>query len=1525
MKTSYYPQLLGQSDKVIMQSVHNRKEMEEYIEFMSERAQIEEQYCKSLQKLLTNLQRSNVSKFRDALQNQLKNKIDIISNFTEVIKTEIIQYCKELINNQNNLSRRVIDDLRVLDWDLQDRQDDLMNAKLDYKIARREAEQSQIIDIIYEYSREITEEKLQKQQQKTIGLLQESQRLEKEYHMMNLQYNEFMDVYNIKAENFFQQLSGQELERNLVVKETLMKLLMFEIQISKQNQHDSEKINESVRSYNIQDSLDRFIATNTRLQEVPISQEFQQYKTFLTQSLDNITNKQYSSNQLNIKSRYDQFLQLYDDIKDLDDFQLPAENPGEHDIAIIFKIIQWHLKQIWDGKDSQYEAYVLNLISVNQINRLLWVQALETVATKKNYQLQKTEQFEQLSKNIWQFLQVCGKSLDATPVRRLMVLSSIIYIQENQKRYFLANNLKEQKILFAGDFIEACIVESIYDALLEDIPAGLDDDDTIIKQKQHIYTQLQTVCFLLLRYNPKTIMRIYAENYLRLNEIIGDAYQRLFKEKDYEFTYKSRIVVTTQTSDNPLRPDRPKVQVQRGRKQNIQIKTKGNYVDPLSRTQQQPIKNDPLARPNPTNNPLARPQTIDPLARQQKPKQQEQEQPSKSVDQRLIIQQDTDAKQVETEEKKKMKSELSIYWNEIREDYVKVFKIKEYNLDQNITNPFGNQVQGLNVHDGQPRSAYSGDNKIEYQQQANRQGQLKQILQRAYVQKLLDIRRDLRKHWLNQDKVASLQLAIQSCKLLIDNEKPLFAPIKYIHVIDVLETFGKFVVERLLKLSYPNYTDQKISELSLQQVVGSNISEIASEIGRNWLIKIGSIRELIPRLYIEATLLKVHFFIDHTQIKPIFYRLIKNVRAIGDYINAMYFATYLFRIGAELFSGEKDYLLTTLRDFFKYMNQKGRFGRTDLPQEQYIVLFEPCLAQLFRMYSQNCTDREFRELFEYYRTSNQNHLLLRKIIDEFQAVHICALALELFSIMQGYQVEIKYQLYASFLPKIAKGLTNKTAGIEICELVLQDCMHIKQFGLFLDILASLIDLIFRSFQGFQRNQFFFQILQRFNDLFASVEKDTFVENKELFIKLHQFILRVFNDAEDVTEILQIDTFITCIQYFPLDMKRLVSIDILKLIMQKSEKFTDQVSLHSILSIAKNLNYKNINIDDQRELSKIISQFLTKIDLGKDFEQTLNLYADVRAHFGNVSQVSGQLINRATELIIKAKKYAKGKNEWKVLQFLQACLAYCYITIPTIDNSIQKLKSYLQVGQVGLSIGLISQSEAVFQTAVETLLELPELNNNQIVDNQVTPIISELISWMIVIPDDPQADYLLLYQGFMAAVDQVKWNTKNGQINKFLIYVNGLQYLSAQIQERLPYHFENVQSNDKLYSKDVNFRAKIVELVQEEYVKVGQLASEIPKLQGDNNDIIYVIRILLHAINRLNICFRINPSNCNPLIQLVEAVTKKIIDLNKERSGKTLIAPLKSYILSTYILVEKICQSDKVSAERQQIIKSLDVK
>ena len=70
--------------------------------------------------------------------------------------------------------------------------------------------------------------------------------------------------------------------------------------------------------------------------------------------------------------------------------------------------------------------------------------------------------------------------------------------------------------------------------------------------------------------------------------------------------------------------------------------------------------------------------------------------------------------------------------------------------------------------------------------------------------------------------------------------------------------------------------------------------------------------------------MKVYYFIDPSKIRFIFNSLIKSVRAIGDYVNVTYifllkwtqikykainFALYMFRLAAELFSGEKDFII----------------------------------------------------------------------------------------------------------------------------------------------------------------------------------------------------------------------------------------------------------------------------------------------------------------------------------------------------------------------------------------------------------------------------------------------------------------------------------------------------------------------------------------------------------------------------------------------------------------------------------------
>ncbi len=56
---------------------------------------------------------------------------------------------------------------------------------------------------------------------------------------------------------------------------------------------------------------------------------------------------------------------------------------------------------------------------------------------------------------------------------------------------------------------------------------------------------------------------------------------------------------------------------------------------------------------------------------------------------------------------------------------------------------------------------------------------------------------------------------------------------------------------------------------------------------------------------------------------------------------------------------------------------------------------------------------------------------------------------------------------------------------------------------------------------------------------------------------------------------------------------------------------------------------------------------------------------MRAIFGYIPEVTVALIYKAVNLAFSARKNAKGRITKKLVSFLQATLAYCYITVPVI--------------------------------------------------------------------------------------------------------------------------------------------------------------------------------------------------------------------------------------------------------------------
>lgn len=190
------------------------------------------------------------------------------------------------------------------------------------------------------------------------------------------------------------------------------------------------------------------------------------------------------------------------------------------------------------------------------------------------------------------------------------------------------------------------------------------------------------------------------------------------------------------------------------------------------------------------------------------------------------------------------------------------------------------------------------------------------LTQQEYIQRFDQLKQELIQSWHSDQRVKALKIAIQCAKMLSDTSVLQFYPSQYILITDILDVFGKLVYERL-RIKAEGAPGASAALLQRER-------ESARDTCQNWFYKIASIRELLPRLYLEMAIFKCYELLAATQkeIEQVLLRLTSQLRGIADPLVSSYARCYLVRVGVTV-TRSKVYIRDNFTDLFTIYPQVG--------------------------------------------------------------------------------------------------------------------------------------------------------------------------------------------------------------------------------------------------------------------------------------------------------------------------------------------------------------------------------------------------------------------------------------------------------------------------------------------------------------------------------------------------------------------------------------------------------------------------
>ncbi|XP_012161991.1 UPF0505 protein CG8202 isoform X2 [Ceratitis capitata] len=700
------------------------------------------------------------------------------------------------------------------------------------------------------------------------------------------------------------------------------------------------------------------------------------------------------------------------------------------------------------------------------------------------------------------------------------------------------------------------------------------------------------------------------------------------------------------------------------------------------------------------------------------------------------------------------------------------------------------------------------------------------LTQQEYIQRIEQLNQELVLSWNDDQRVKSLKIAIQCSKMLSDTSVLSFYPSQFVLITDILDMFGKLVYERLNIKASNTTGDGRFSDKA------EMLHENARETCQNWFFKIASIRELLPRLYVEMAIFRCYEFITPNEFYKHLLRITQMIRGIGDPLVQTYARCYLVRISLSV-TNNKECVRENFKDFSKIYHTifngavRSELNRQRLNIEAYLALYGPAIDFLLSALVHKCK-LYTEEIMNECKEIKNNAPLLISILNTFQSEFIATNALEIIKLLANSNTE-----------GISKGHLFRALGknLGICPPLPEQRLAVLNAAFnTIDTFTDPTEYIncVEAWAHFITENFPITVI---NDLLGTISLRMSANRvyEKHYSQLQTILDKILQFFKNIELLLVQENFLPFLDLFQKDsIKLIVCKNILTMFQLKCENnISDEIVINALMFIGKILNdsVSALTVEDERrQIASLISSFIRKVSFPRDFERELSFYVLARGAFTNLDAVYITLINAVNKLVIETRRIVNGQHTNKTRAFVKACIAFCFITIPSISSVQAQMDLYLLSGQVALLNLCLGQADACFEAALQLIGDLPrsvEMEGKpRSLGTYLVSYLCNMLATLVIVPDSPDQGVLYLLRLLLAAVTKFPFDVNSS--GPTTVYLHALDMLYVQSLEEFPYHIPGV-SNDELYGHDPKFIAEVnnicVQVIDEILLQLKILGSE----------------------------------------------------------------------------------------------------